>query len=142
MTSYTCPNVTLFLIPFRAKFFKELSILFSTSLPSLTLFFLRSLLNSLQYDFCYPRVNETTLVKANDCVTNTMVISLSSSIQFSVISQNFFHLNEISSGFLSTLLTTTSQSPFLTPPSLLNFSLIVGKPQDSVQDTFLPTLSL
>ena len=107
-------------------------------------FFLRSLLNSLQYDFCYPHVNETTLVKANDCdyVTNTMVISLSSSIQLSVISQNFFHLNEISSGFLSTLLTTTSQSPFLTPPSLLNFSLIVGEPQDSVQDPFLPTLSL
>lgn len=90
-----------------------------------------SLLSSLQDDFSYLCANEATLLKTNGyyCLTNTMVISLliSSSIQLlSVISQNFFYLNKISSGFLSTLLTTTSQSPFLTPPSLLNVSLILG----------------
>lgn len=47
----------------------------------------------------------------------------------------------ISPGFLSTLLTTIFQSSFFTPPSLLNFSLIVGEPQGSAHVPFLSTLS-
>lgn len=51
------------------------------------------------------------------------------------------NLNAIFPGFIFTLLTITSHSPFLTLSSLFNFGLIVEEPQDSVHVPFLSTLS-
>lgn len=100
-------------------------------------FFPHSLLSSLQY--------EVPLVKTNDddhvasTVDISLIIHLTS--QQYLLKLFFFHLNAIFPGFIFTLLTITSHSPFLTLSSLFNFGLIVEEPQDSVHVPFLSTLS-